>query len=164
MTAALIIGARRADPHWRPPVAFWAASFILAAVDAQPLLITPDFPGFKGNEPRLSALGLAAAVMALAALLAAVERRRGPLRARRPLLVVAAAVGVGSLHHLYTVIGPRSAGQFAALELLTGAVAGIALAAAARPERQSAADVIRPPASASVTGARPPAPPRLDER
>jgi hypothetical protein len=163
LAVALLVGARRADPHWWPPVSFWAALVIAAAVDAQPLLITPEFPGFKGNEPRLSALGLAAFVTALAVLLADVERRRGPLTARRSLFVVAAAVAVGSLHHLYTVVGPRSAGQFAALELLAGAVAGLALAAAVRAPRHPAAEVSRRPATAAPIGGRSPAPPRLDE-
>jgi hypothetical protein len=38
---------------------------------------------------------------------------------------------VGSLHHLYTVVGPASAAQIAPLQLVAGAVAGWLLVRAA---------------------------------
>ena len=57
-----VAGLWRAGGRVRPPAEFWCAVLIGASIIAQPLIISPHFPGFEANEQRLSALGLPAAV------------------------------------------------------------------------------------------------------
>jgi len=124
VVAALLV-ARRAGV--RPPFAFWASLAMAAAIVVQPLLVSPAV--LAGNETRLAALGVLPVIVALALLLARMDVLR------RVRAVDAAAVGVvlsiGSLHHLYTVVGPTSASQIAPLQVVAGGLAGWLLVRAA---------------------------------
>ena len=64
-----LVGLWRAGGRFRPPAEFWCAVLIGASIIAQPLIISPHFPGFEANEQRLSALGLLPLCVALAYLL-----------------------------------------------------------------------------------------------
>lgn len=118
--AGMATGGRRVSV----PVEFWCALLIAAAIIIQPLVISPNFPGFEHNEERLGALGVLPICVALAYLL----REVAPALRAAPasvLIVGAVALAAASLHDTFTVIGPSSNGQFVALEL----VAAVALAA-----------------------------------
>lgn len=90
-----------------------------AAIVGQPLLIAPAFPGFAGNEPRLSALGFLPLVMCVATAFRGLTRTVRP----RPVMALILLVAVASLHHIYTWIGPANAGQFAAVQALAACLA-----------------------------------------
>lgn len=85
-----------------------------AAIAVQPFLAGPDITG--KNASRLSAMGLVFAAAAVLIVFAKVTPASDE-RARKPwsLLVVLCAV-FGSFHHLYSVVGPSTAGQFAVLQ------------------------------------------------
>jgi hypothetical protein len=93
-------------------------------------VISPSFPGFDGNEPRISALGLIPFVVALAVVLPA--GLDGPVVGRpRPrwlVPVLLALLAVASLHHIYTSVGPRSTGQFLAVQVVVAVVAAALVA------------------------------------
>ncbi len=52
-----------------PPLDSYMCAIVAAAIVGQPFVIGPAFPGFAGNEPRLSALGFLPLVLCLAAAL-----------------------------------------------------------------------------------------------
>ena len=118
-------------------VHFWGLLAVSAAVVAQPLGVSDDYPGFAFNEPRLSALGLFPTVLAIAVLVADTRLSIGSGRA----LAVLAAVAIASLHHLYTVVGPASLSQFVATQLVMAATVGVLVFRVARGgDRPTAAD------------------------
>lgn len=123
---AVALGRRRAGAPV-PPL-FWGLLAMSAAVLAQPLAVRRTFPGFAFNEPRLSALGLMPFVLAIAVLLSGVHLRLG----RRRLVSLVAVVAVGSLHHLYTIVGPGSLDRFLLVQLVMAAIVGVLLAGVAR--------------------------------
>ena len=127
-TAGAFVGLAWAGGRVRPPVEFWCAVLIGASIIAQPLIISPHFPGFEANEQRLSALGL----LPLCVGLAYVLRDAEPSLRTPPAWAIGAggiALLAASLHDKFTVIGPQSNGQFVALELLAAAILGCVLAA-----------------------------------
>lgn len=124
--AGVLAGLWWARERFRPPVEFWCAILIGASIIAQPLIISPHFPGFEANEQRLTALGLFPLCVALAYLLRDLRPRDVPAWA---LAVGATALAAASLHDKFTTIGPQSNGQFVALELLAAAALGATLAA-----------------------------------
>jgi hypothetical protein len=130
--AGVLGGLAWAGERLRPPVEFWCALGIGASIVVQPLVISPHFPGFEANEQRLAALGLFPLCVALAYLLRDASPRATPAWA---LGAGAAAMLAASLHERFTVVGPQSDGQFAALELLAAAVLGTTLALAIRARR-----------------------------
>ena len=121
LAALLVVRGARALP--------WLAvgsALVAAAIVIQPLAIDPEFPGFASNEQRLT--GLALLPLAVAAAAAARELR---LR-REPSAVWWAALGVllalGSLHHVFTDVGPSGLGQFVVLQfLVAGGLAALVL-------------------------------------
>ena len=126
--AARCVGLSASRRAFRPPGEFWCAVLIGASIIAQPLVISPHFPGFEANEQRLTALGLFPLCVALAYLL---RDAGASLRDAPPWAVLSGALALlaGSLHDRFTVVGPHSNGQFVALELLAAAVLGASLAA-----------------------------------
>jgi hypothetical protein len=133
------VGLARARERFRPPSEFWCAALIGASIIAQPLIISPHFPGFEANEQRLSALGLLPLCVALAYLLrdAGASLKDAPTWA---LIAGAVALLAGSLHDKFTIVGPQGNGQFVALELVAAAVLACTVAAviAARARRDPA--------------------------
>jgi hypothetical protein len=125
--AGAFAGLAWAGARLRPPVEFWCAVLIGASIIAQPLIISPHFPGFEANEQRLSALGLLPLCVALAYVL---REAGGSLRAAPAwsLITGGGALLAASLHDKFTVIGPRTNGEFVALELVAAAVLGCTLA------------------------------------
>ncbi len=92
-------------------------ALLACTIAGQPLVIGPSFPGFAGNEPRLSALALLPTVFCLAAFY-----RVWPPRWSRPQVVaVSVAVVAASFHHIYAVAGPTSASQFVLLQSISAA-------------------------------------------
>lgn len=94
-------------------------ALVAAAVVGQPLVIGPSFPGFAGNEPRLSALGFLPLVLCLAA---AFRSSGLVLPAWRGATLIA-LVAVASLHHVYTSVGPTDASAFLGLQLVASVLA-----------------------------------------
>jgi hypothetical protein len=130
MLAGLAMGGRKLSV----PVEFWCSLLVAAAIILQPLVISPDFPGFEHNEERLGALGVLPMCVALAYLL----REAEPSLRSAPtwvLTVGALALVVTSLHDTFTVVGPASNAQFVALELAAAAVLAAMLAIAVRRSR-----------------------------
>jgi hypothetical protein len=86
---------------------------------AQPLVISSGWNA--GAEPRLSALAVVPAI-GVAALVA---DRLEPAIGARELVVLLAIFALASLSHRFASVGPRTAGEFAALE--AAAMAGVAV-------------------------------------
>ncbi|MDP8927705.1 MAG: hypothetical protein M3O70_03770 [Actinomycetota bacterium] len=96
------------------PPACWASLLLAGAIVVQPLAINPDFPGSASNEQRTSALGLLPLVIAVAFLLERLERwHRLPLTPATAISVFA-LLGLGSLHHVFTTVGPDNRTHFIA--------------------------------------------------
>jgi hypothetical protein len=106
----------------RLPRRIWLLLALWGVVLVQPLIISPDFPGFEFNEQRLAGIGLLPLYVAVAILLReAVEV--GAVRMPRAWVCGAAvAVAVASLSHVYSSVGPRSLPQFLVLQVLAAAV------------------------------------------
>jgi hypothetical protein len=119
--AGVLIGMARAGGRLHLPVEFWCSLLIGAAIVAQPVLISPNFEGFEGNQARLSALGVVPMTVALGyALRAANEHlERASWWA---IAGGACALLAGSLNDRGVVFGPETNAQFVALELVAGAV------------------------------------------
>ena len=134
------MGLWRAGGRFRPPVEFWCAVLIGASIIAQPLIISPHFPGFEANEQRLSALGLLPLCVALAYLLRDAEPslRTAPGWAlRREARSPARGLAARQVHGHR----PPDNGQFVALELL--AAGGPGLHARGRDRDRRGADTAR---------------------
>jgi hypothetical protein len=134
-TAGVFVGLARAGERLRPPVEFWCAVLIGASIIIQPLVISPHFPGFEANEQRLSTLGLFPLCVGLAYLLRA-ARASFTAAPAWALAGGGAALMAASLHDKFTIIGPQTNGQFAAIELLAAAVLGCLLAMVIGPRRR----------------------------
>jgi hypothetical protein len=128
--AAVLFGAARSGTRLRLPAEFWCALLIAAAIIAQPLLISPNFHGFEGNQARLSALGVVPLAVALAYALRAANLQLRDL-SWWAIAAGGAALLVASLNDKGVVVGPNSNAQFVAIELIAAAVlAGLLLYAA----------------------------------
>jgi hypothetical protein len=131
---ALSIGCTALLVLWRHrgtvPLPAAMCALVSAAVVCQPLGIGPAFPGFSGNEPRLSALGLIPLVLSVGVLLVRGwpddwGRGRG--------LALTVVVVAASLHHLYTVVGPADVAQFMVVQVVAAAAAVLLLLGRSRP-------------------------------
>lgn len=110
------------------PFRFWGCLLIAAAVVAQPLFISPDFPGFASNEQRLAGLGLLPLCAALGVAIE-VAALAGALRLTRPgVAVTIGAFAVASLHPSFTVVGPAGTAELVVVEVAAAIVAVAALA------------------------------------
>ena len=118
VSALLAVAGRR-----RLPFAFWGCLALGAAVSLQPLVFSPQYAAH--NESRLACLGLGAFVVALGIALAAWEREEAI--APRTATIIVALLAVGSLHHLYTVVGTASAAQTAVLQFVVAIGVAIVL-------------------------------------
>ncbi len=123
--AGVLFAVRRAIGRLDLPVEFWCSLLIGAAILVQPLVISPNFEGFEGNQPRIAALGVFPVCVALAyALRGNVDRL---LQNAPPWAWVAGALALAasSLHEKFSIVGPSTHAQFVVIEL----VAAVALAA-----------------------------------
>ena len=91
---------------------------LAGALLAQPLLGGPDWVG-NGNAMRLSALGLAPLVIALACVL---KKSAMAVAARSWLAWSPILLALASLHYNYTVIGPRTIAEFAVTHVIVAVV------------------------------------------
>jgi hypothetical protein len=124
LLAAVLAATRRLHLRAPLPFEFWGCLFIGLCVAIQPVIFSPEYAAH--NETRLAVLGLPAFVCALAYAMRRQERSARPPRTRATVAVLA-ILAIGSLHHLYTVIGPASAGQTVALQIITAASAAVVL-------------------------------------
>lgn len=142
LVALALVHLRRRRPL---PAELYLCALVSAAVVGQPLVIGPTFPGFAGNEPRLSALGFLPLVLCLGL---AFRSSQAVLTARTavPLVLL---VALASLHHVYTAVGPATATQFVALQAVAAALAFVLvlMATGPRPEVPGPAD---PPAAGAA--------------
>ncbi len=115
--AAALLARARAGAAQRLPAEFWAAVLTGAMIAGQPLVFSPHFEG--GNEVRLATLSLVAFVTATAIVLAQLERHDAAVSAPAAVAIVA-ILAIGSLHHIYTWLGPSTASQTFALQIVTG--------------------------------------------
>jgi hypothetical protein len=113
-----VVARRRFHPAARLPFEFWGCLLVAASVAAQPLIFSAEF--VDRNETRLAVLSLVAFVGALAFALRDLERQGAALSPATALALVI-VLAVGSLHHLYTVIGLANASQTVVLQFITGA-------------------------------------------
>jgi hypothetical protein len=113
---ALLVAASAAGRLTRLPAEAWGCLAIAASIVVQPLVISPDFPGFEANEPRLSALALVPLTVAVAIVIRELEERLGALRREAAILAVA-LLAAGSLRTVYTFVGPSSLAPFLAVQL-----------------------------------------------
>ena len=118
LPVAVLVGF--GDPKALKRVELAACVLFVAAIAAQPVLAGPVITG--RNASRLAALGFAFAVAGVA-----LAVRDSKAAAHRVVagLILGAAVAT-SWHHLYTVVGPSSAGQFAAIQVAIAAAVACA--------------------------------------
>jgi hypothetical protein len=139
--AAVLLGAlvtgRSRDRRARLPFEFYASLAIAAAVIVQPLGVSPAFPGFAHNEQRLVGIGLLPLAVAAAIALQCRTVARERLQDRFTFSLVLGALLVGSLHHIFTRIGPLDLEGFVALQLLAALIVFGALAIPIRVGRLS---------------------------
>jgi hypothetical protein len=117
----VLIGLRRAGDRTPLPIEFWCALLIGAAIAVQPLLISPNFEGFEGNQPRIASLGLVPVCVALVYLVGTADRRLEEAP-RWALAAGAVALTVSSVHEEFSQVGPSSNAQFLAIEMAAAAV------------------------------------------
>ena len=118
-----VLAARRARPPTIPPFEFWGSLLLAGSVALQPLIFSPQYAAH--NETRLAVLALGPFVCSLAFALRALERLGSRLTWASAAAVLA-VLAVGSLHHLYTVVGTSNASQTVALQFVAAAcVAGL---------------------------------------
>jgi hypothetical protein len=113
-----VAARRRSNPATRLPFEFWGCLLIAASVALQPLIFSAGYAAH--NETRLAVLALGPLVCALAFALRDLERQGAALTSPGAAAILAVLV-VGSLHHLYTVVGPSAASQTVALQLTVAA-------------------------------------------
>jgi hypothetical protein len=102
---------------------FYASLLIAAGICAQPFLAGPIITGRTAG--RLATMGLVPALLAVAFACSSVARVV-PFRMTGPeLIVLFVALGVSSLHHMYTIVGPGDALQFALLHAMMAALVGV---------------------------------------
>lgn len=119
--AGVLVGLARARGQVRLPVEFWCAALIGLAIVVQPLLISPDFEGFYGNQARLSALGVFPLCVALAYALRAADAR---LEAAPRWALAIGVIGLcaASLNDRASIVGPRTNGEFLVIQVLVAAL------------------------------------------
>jgi hypothetical protein len=121
LISGALVHSRMRPSAFRSP-AFWGCLATGLVIFGETVVISPDFPGYKGNEPRLSALSLLAFTLALGVMLRhfgpGSVRHRGLLEAL--LMLVLAGM---SLHHLYSSFGPTTSSQFVAGQVIGSFVA-----------------------------------------
>ncbi|HEV2943958.1 MAG TPA: hypothetical protein VGX26_02440 [Solirubrobacteraceae bacterium] len=127
--AALLAARLRGSRAERLPFEFYASLLIGAAVIIQPIGVSPSFPGFAHNEQRLVGIGLLP--IAVAAAIALRQGQRQGVLNLSPIRVGIALVAlmVGSLHHIFTRVGPPSLSAFVALQIVVAAGVFVALVA-----------------------------------
>jgi hypothetical protein len=137
--AGVLVGLARTGGALRLPVEFWCSLLVAAAIAAQPLLISPNYEGFEGNQARLSALAVVPLTVALGYALRAAGARLEDA-SWWAIGGGACALLVGSLNDRATIFGPETNGQFVALEVAVGVVLACLLAVAVgRSRRERAA-------------------------
>jgi O-antigen/teichoic acid export membrane protein len=114
LAAAGLLVVRAGVRHM--PTAFWGALLVTGAMVAQPLLVSSHWNA--GAEPRLTSLAIGPAVAAVAILLQTLVDQAGLRFGRGELAAILALFAVASLNHRFANVGPRTAAQFAALELI----------------------------------------------
>jgi len=126
LLALAVVQLRRRQPF---AAEVYLCAVVAAAIVSQPLVIGPTFPGFAGNEPRLSALGFLPLVLCLGAAFRSV---RTVVLGRVPAAALLLLVALASLHHIYTAVGPATAAQFVALQGVAAAGAFLVVVLSAR--------------------------------
>lgn len=111
------VSIKRRTSHTGLPTEFWWCMLLAGLVVVQPVIFSPEYAAH--NETRLTVLGLPTLAAGLAFLLRHLEL--GGRLSRGSALALVAILGVGSLHHLYTVIGTASARQTVILQALVAA-------------------------------------------
>ena len=86
------------------------------AIIAQPVVMNPTWASY--NENRLAVMGLIPLVAALGLMLAEVERARARELSVPVAWAIVGLLALGSLHHIWTVIGTANKGQTLVLEAL----------------------------------------------
>ncbi len=137
LIVAILVRARRTPTHPRLDRRFWTLLVLGLSVWLQPVALNPSY---SGHPERLAVMSLIPFVVALALVLADVERCGASLSPGRAGLVVA-ILAVGSLHYLYTWIGPSTALQGAVLQLMAAVAAGFAVWQGLMVRREHAAQV-----------------------
>jgi hypothetical protein len=92
------------------------------------LVVSPAFPGFAHNEQRLVGIGLLPLAVAAAIALQCRTVARERLNDRFTFSLVLGALLVGSLHHIFTRVGPPDLAGFVALQMLAALIIFGALA------------------------------------
>lgn len=129
----LVVGVRRV------PFQAWGSMLVAGSIVAQPAIIDPQWVGFMFNEQRLSCLALLPAAFAVAVFL---ERVNTDAVSRRSLVIGAALLAVGSLHHLFSSVGPQGLAQFILIQIVVAAGLFVLVAANRKslaPRTESAA-------------------------
>lgn len=116
LIVAAAVGDLRGTRAERLPVEFWWCMLVSASIVVQPVIFSPEYAAH--NETRLAVLALPTLVCALAFLLRDLETRRRRITQTDMFLLIA-ILAVGSLHHLYTVIGAASPSQTVILQAIT---------------------------------------------
>jgi hypothetical protein len=124
LMATLIVAKLRNRAAGGLPFEFYGCLAVAAAVIIQPLGVSPTFPGFAHNEQRLVGIGLLPLVLAAAVALRYAQMNGRLALGRQGLAIVIAFLAIGSLHHIYTVIGPPNLKDFVALELVAAGIVG----------------------------------------
>jgi hypothetical protein len=129
LAAAAAAKARR--PRGRLPVEFWWCMLLAAVVVAQPVIFSPEYAAH--NETRLAVLAIPTLATGLGFLLKDLEHQIGRITTTTTLILTA-ILAVGSLHHLYTVIGTATAKQTVVLQAITAVcLAAVLLRSTRRP-------------------------------
>lgn len=133
---AVAIASTLRDRHGRCSAYIAWTLGLAAAVIVQPVLFSAEFAAH--NETRLSVLGLTPCVIALGYALKPMTEQR-LLSSRMTVLVLTILAG-GSLHHIYTIVGPARASQTVVLQVLAAVALAVVLANAhAQGRRRSSA-------------------------
>jgi hypothetical protein len=119
-----VAASRRSSPATRLPFEFWGCLLIAGSVALQPVIFSASYAAH--NETRLAVLALGPLVGALAFALRELERRRAALTPAGAAAILAVLVA-GSLHHLYTVVGPASAALTVTLQVIVAACLALVL-------------------------------------
>jgi hypothetical protein len=118
----------------RAKAAAYACLAVGASIVIQPVLLNPKWASY--NETRLAVLGVVPLIVALALMLRELERARAGSLSPRVAATVVGLLALGSLHHIYTVIGGSNKAETLVLQ---GAVAVALFAIAFRFSRPRAA-------------------------
>jgi len=120
------------------PVESWASILITVGIIAQPFLSGPEISG--QNSSRLAALGLVPLIVALAFSIGHIDRSKHQIEIDQKInpeiyqvqkfltwkVILGCCILIGSLHHLYTKLGPPNALMFAITQITLTSIAGYA--------------------------------------